>query len=420
MSHRTRRSVVDMLPLLCLFALIGVGSSSAAAQETDDLILAIEDVESFARTSSPRLRTAAYEVDVVAAERTSALTWSNPALAYDHEENDAFREWQFTLNKRIDRPLTRGRLSDAWDGRVRAAELRSLQAARDVVADLKTGYVQVRLIESHQGRLDRLAGLVDIAADVARSRHVEGELSGLDRRLIQLAAYTIETAENRARAQHERMLALWRADMGVPASRSLVLSTPVAFRPVDLQDIGTYQGSLQSMPGDQAQVELARALEVQADAARPRLVPGLEVYGGYKRLEPDLDGFVAGVALDLPLSGQGRGEAARLRAERLIVESALTADRARREGEIAALVASLSESQSLLAEFAADFDQNSLADALSISYREGAITLDELLGAIQIEAAAMDAHYADLATYYDNIFRLEALTGAKLVNFAPY
>ena len=72
-----------------------------------------------------------------------------------------------------------------------------------------------------------------------------------------------------------------------------------------------------------------------------------------------------------------------------------------------------------MAEFAADFDQSSLADALSISYREGAITLDELLGAIQIEAAAIEAHFADLATYYQNIFRLEALTGAKLVNFAP-
>ena len=419
MSHRTRRSVVAMLPLLCLFAVIGVGHSGAAAQETDDLILGIEDVEAFARASSPRLRVTAYEIDVVDAERKSALTWSNPALAYDHEEADSFREWQFTLNKRIDRPLTRGRLRDAWDGRVRAAELRSLQATRNVVADLMAGYIQVRLIESHLDRLGRLAGLVDIAADVAGSRHVEGELSGLDRRLIQLAAYTIETAEYRARSQHERMLADWRADMGIPASRSLVLSTPVAFRSADLQDIGTYQSSLLTMPGDQAQVELARALEVQADAARPGLVPGLDVYGGYKRFEPDLDGFVVGVALDLPLFDRGKGEAARLRAERLIVESALTADRARREGEIAALVKSLGESQSLLAEFAADFDQSSLADALSISYREGAINLDDLLGAIQIEAAAIEAHYADLATYYQNIFRLEALTGAKLVNFAP-
>jgi hypothetical protein len=419
MLHRTRRSVVATLPLLCLSAVVGVGCPGAAAQGTDDLILGIEDVEAFARAGSPRLRVAAYEVDVVDAERKSALTWTNPALAYDHEEADAYREWQFTLNKRIDRPLTRGSLREAWDGRVRAAELRSLQATRDAVSDLKAGYVQVRLIAAHLDRLDRLAGLVDIAADVAGNRHVAGELSGLDRRLIQLAAYTIETAENRARSQHELMLAAWRADMGIPASRRLVLSTPIAFRPADLQAVGTGQDRLSTMPGDQAQVELARALEAQADAARPGLVPGLEVYGGYKRFEPDLDGFVAGVALDLPLFGPGRGEAERLRAERLIVASALTTDRARREGEIAALVRSLGESQSLLAGFAADFGQGSLADALSISYREGAITLDELLGAIQIEAAAIEAHHADLATYYQNIFRLEALTGARLVNFAP-
>lgn len=419
MTHRILRPFVDLLPLLCLFALIGAGCLEAVAQESDDLILSIEDVESFARASSPRLRVAAYEVDVVSAERRSALAWSNPALAYEREEADSYREWQLTLNKRIERPLARGSLRDAWDGRVRAAELRSRQVERETVADLKSGYVRVRLIESHLERLDRLAGLVDVAAAVARSRHIEGELSGVDRRLIRLAAYTIEAAENRARSLHERMLAAWRADMGLPLSRDLVLTTPVAYRPISLQDVGAYEGGLRDMPGDRAQVELASALESHADAARPGLIPGLEVYGGFKRFESDLEGIVAGVSLDLPLFDPGRGEAEKLRAERLIVESGLTADRARREGEIAALVKTLSESQTLLADFAAEFEQSSLVDALSISYREGAISLDELLGSIQIEAAAIEDHFVDLATYYQNIFRLEALTGAELVDFAP-
>ena len=419
MSHRTRRSVVIAPSLLCLLAVIGVGYSGATAQETSDLILGIEDVESFARSNSPHLRIAALEVDVVEAERQSALTWSNPALAYDHEEADSFREWQFTLQKRIDRPFARSSLRNAWNGRIRAAELNSLQATGDLVAGLKAGYVHVRLIESHLGRLDRLAGLVDIAAGVAGSRHAEGDLSGLDRRLVQLASYTIETAENGARARFEQLRASWRADMGIDASRQLTLATPVAFRSVDLEDIGTYRSHLPSMPGDQAQVELVHALEAQADAARPGLIPGFGVYGGYKRFEPDLGGFVAGVAVDLPLFDQGRGDADRLQAERLVVESALTIDRTRREGEVAALVTSLSAAQPLLAKFVANFEQDSLADALLLSYREGAITLDELLGAIQIETAALEAHYTELATYYLNIFRLEALTGVKLVNFAP-
>ena len=419
MSHRTRRSVVNTPSLLCLLAVIGVGYSGAAAQQTSDLSLGIEDVESFARSNSPHLRIAALEVDIVESERQSALTWSNPALAYDHEEADSFREWQFTLQKRVDRPFARGSLRNAWNGRVRAAELNSLQATGDLVAGLKAGYVHVRLIESHLGRLDRLAGLVDIAAGVAGSRHAEGELSGLDRRLIQLAAYTIETAQNGARSQFEQLRASWRADMGIDASRRLTLATPVAFRPVDLEVIGAYRTNLASMPGDQAQVELAQALGAQADAARPGLIPGFGVYGGYKRFDSDLAGFVAGVAVDLPLFDLGRGEAERLQAERLVVENALIIDRMRREGEVAALVTSLRAAQPLLAKFVEDFDQNALADALLLSYREGAITLDELLGAIQIEAAALEAHSTELATYFLNIFRLEALTGVKLVNFAP-
>jgi hypothetical protein len=407
------------LSLLGLIAVVGIGSPGAAAQETGDLILGIEDVEPFVRSSSPQLRIAALGVDVVAAERQSALTWSNPALAYDHEEADSFREWRFALQKRIERPFSRGSLQDAWNGRVRAAELRSLQVTRDLVADLKAGYVQVRLIESHLDRLERLAGLADIAADVAGSRHEEGVLSGLDNRLIKLASYTIDTAENSARFQYEQALASWRADMGIDASRPLTLATSVEFRAVDLDDIGSEQSDPASLPGDQAQVALAQALEAQADAARPGLVPGLDVYGGYKRFDPDLDGFVAGIAVDLPLFNPGRGEADRLRAERLVVENVLAVDRTRRAGEITALVAALRSAQPLLAAFAADFGANSTADALLTSYREGAISMDEFLGAIQIEAAAMEAHYADLATYYTHIFRLEALTGAKLVNFAP-
>ncbi len=419
MWHRVHRPAAIVLSLLCLFAGIGVGTKGAVAQEAGDLILEFEDIESFASTSSPQLRILAQEIEAVNAERRGALTWSNPALAYDHEEFSSFSEWQFTLHKRFSRPFTQGSLRDGWNNRVRAAELHGMQATRDFVSDLKASYVQLRLLETHLERLDRLADLVNVAASGAGSRHAEGELSGLDRQIIQLAAYTVEATGHRARLEYKRRLAAWRADMGIPSSRGLQLATSITFRPIDLDGVAVYQGQLASTPGEQAQGALAHALRAQADAARPGLLPGIDVYGGYKRFEPDVDGFVAGVAVDLPLFDRGTGEAGRLEAERLIVENRLAVDRSRREGEVAALVASLRDIQPLLAEFAARFDQDSLADALLISYREGAITLDDLLGAIQIEAAAVEAHHADLATYFLNIFRLEALTGAKLVHFAP-
>lgn len=419
MLHRACRSVVTVSSLLCLLAGVGVRTNDAAAQETGDLILEIKDIEPYARTSSPHLRILVHEIEAVDAERRGALTWSNPAFAYALEDAPASREWQLTLHKRFTRPLSQGSLRSGLNIQVRSAELRSLQATRDFVAGLKAGYVQLRLLESRLEQLDQLVDLVNVAAGVAGSRHAEGELAGLDRKLIQLSAYTVEAAEQRARQEYQWKIATWRADMGIPADRGFRLATPITFRPVDLEDVAAYQDRLASTPGEQAQVTLAQALQFQADAARPGLVPGFDVYGGYRRFESDADGFVAGVAVDLPLFEAGAGEADRLQAVRLIVENELSADRSRRSGELEALVTSLREMQPRLAGFGADFDQDSLADALIVSYREGAITLDDLLGAIQIEAAALDAHHADLATYYSNIFRLEALTGVTLVHFAP-
>jgi outer membrane protein, heavy metal efflux system len=417
--HRARRSAVRALSLLCLFVVIGVRVSGAAAPETDDLIIGIEDIETFAHARSPHLRLVAHEIEVVQAERREALAWSNPALAYDHEQAASAREWQVTLQKHFTRPFSQGSLRRGWDRRVQSTELRGMQTRRDLVAALKTGYVQLRLLESQLARFDRLAGLVDLTAGVAGSRHAEGELSGLDRKLLRLAAYTVEAAAQRARSEHRQQLAAWRADMGIPAFRTVELATPIAFQPVDLDDASAYQGRLAAMPAAQAQATLAQALEAQADAARSGPVPGLYVYGGLKRFEPDQDGFVVGVAVDLPLFDRGAGEADRLRAERRIVENELSVDKARRDGEVAALVASLRDAQALLAGFAADLAEDSLANALLLSYREGAITLDDLLGAIQIEIAALEAHHADLAAYYRDIFRLEALTGVRLVGFAP-
>ncbi|MFO7608673.1 MAG: hypothetical protein R6X35_05670, partial [Candidatus Krumholzibacteriia bacterium] len=316
MVHRTSRSAVIALPLLLLVAGLGPGATAAEPDAGGDLVLAIEDVETFARAHSPRLRILAAGAAATAAERDQQQAWSDPALAYDHEQADGFREWQVTLHKRLARPLRQGHLRGAWDQRVRAADLEAAQATRDLLANLKTGYVELRLLESRLERLARLEDVVAAAAGIAGHRQAVGAASGLDGRLVQLAAYTVEAAGRHARATHGRRLARWRADMGIPAAQQVLLVTEVGYRPVDEAAVAAARGRLGDAPGEQAQVALVAALGGLASAARPGLVPGLDLYGGYKSFAGDEDGFVAGVAIDLPLFGQGKGEAARLEAER--------------------------------------------------------------------------------------------------------
>jgi hypothetical protein len=420
MLHRTERSVAIMLSILGTLLLGTPGPILAATAPASDVSIRFDDIEAYVRAESPRAQIIAQKIAVVTTERDRALQWSNPAVAYDHEENEVFREWQVTLRKRFVMPFSQSSLKDGWQDRVRSAELRGSQESENLLAELKAGYVRLQLFESYLDRLTQLAGLVDHASSVAGSRYVEGELSGTEKQLIQLAAFSVDATSRRIRQEHRQYAAFWRAEMGLFSNVTMDLITPVTFLPFELDDAGEYAAMLSHRPGNQAQSTLAQALGRHAEAARPSLVPGIDLYGGYKNFNSVLDGFVAGIALDLPLFDGNSGASKRFEAQRLIVENELAITLARSREEIASLVAAVREAQPSLAEFAERLDQGPpLADTLLFSYQEGSITLDALLGAIQIESAAVENYFAELAGYYLNIFRLEAITGASIVHFAP-
>jgi len=420
MLYRAHRSVVIMLSVLGVLLLGTTGPGQASAALSNDVSIGFEDIESYVLADSPRAQIIAQKIAVVTAERDRALQWSNPAVAYDHEENDLFREWQITIRKRFAMPFSQSSLRDGWQDRVRSAELRGSQESEILLAELKAGYVRLRLFESYLDRLAQLAGLVDLASSIAGSRYVEGELSGTEKQLIQLAAFSVDATSRRIRQEHLQYAATWRAEMGLSSHLTMELITPVTFLPFELDDADHYTAMLAHRPGSQAQSTLAQALGRQSEAARPSLVPGIDLYGGYKSFNSELDGFVAGIALDLPLFNGNAGASKRFEAERLIVENELSITLARSQEEIASLVAGIREAQPSLSEFTERLDQGPpLADTLLFSYQEGSITLDALLGAIQIESTAVENYFAELTAYFLNIFRLEAITGASIVHFAP-
>ncbi len=420
MLHRADRLVVVMLFALGILLSGMPGSRLVSPAQANDDPLRFDEIDTRARANGLRAQIIAQRIAAAAAERDRALQWSNPVLAYDREESGDFREWQFRLHKRFEAPFAQSRLRDGWDGRVRAAELRGSQEAALFLTELRAGYVRLRLLESHSDRLAELAELVDLATEVAGSRHAEGVLSGVDRQLIQLAAYSIDADSRRVLQEQRRQASSWRAEMGLPADVAVELVTHVSFLPFELADAADYAAVLSQRPSTLAQTTLGKALGSQAAAARPGLVPGIDVFGGFKRFETGLDGVVAGVALDLPFFGRRAGSARQLEAEKLIVESQLAIDLARTREEITALVGAIRAAQPSLAEFAASLDRRpSLTGTLLSAYREGSLDLSTLVNAIQLESAALEDHHEELVAYYLNIFRLEAITGLTIVHFAP-
>ena len=163
----------------------------------------------------------------------------------------------------------------------------------------------------------------------------------------------------------------------------------------------------------------ADALGRQADGARPSLVPAFDVYGGYKTYDFGVDGFVAGVALDLPVFDRKAGAARQYAAQQRIAENELKIALAGARAEIKSLVDQIEDVQPTLGIYSQRCAEiASLTDTLLVAYREGSLSLNAFLNAIQIETSALENYYDLLTAYYENVRRLEALTGASIGTFA--
>lgn len=419
MLHRTHRSVVAVLSILVTLAIGSPWMPTPSRADPDDITLRFDQVESYARAESPRMSIITQEVAAIEAATDAALGWSNPSLGYDHEQFDAFREWQITLSKRFETPFAQSSLRGGRDARIRSAGHWADQQSRQLFAELKSGYVRLRFLEDYLDHLDRLSEQVNLISTVAGRRYAEGELSGVELNLVQLAAYSVDATRRRIRQQYRMQASVWRAEMGLESGIAVRLSTSIGYEPVRLEDAGAYATLLATHPATLAQLSRAESLQAWSKATGPSLVPGVDLYAGFKRFGEAFDGFVAGVALDLPVFDRNAGRSRELAAERVIVENELALSLARSREEIATLVTLIEESQPSLDQFSRRMESPTpLADSLMLSYREGSLTLDALLGAIQIESAALQNYYDELAAYYLNLFRLEAITGASIVHFA--
>lgn len=402
----------------CVFCLVSLPWVFHGTAEAETINVSFDQLDSLARTESPGSRIIEYEFRKSAAERDDNLQWTNPEIGYDLEDVDRSREYQVTLGKRFAMPWAYLKKRSAWNQRVSSAELLRESRTIDHLAELKAGYVAARVHRQYLIRLGQLRSILTDASHVATSRHTEGHLSGVEEHLIQMTVISLNAGYQDASQQQRQALAQWRAAMGFAARDSLVLTTDIDYHEIELQPVNDYVELLESQPGVLARQTMQEALAQQASAARAAFIPSFNLYGGYKKIDPDYDGYVAGVSLSLPLFNRNGAEARKYEAESKIVAQEAALYRNQVAGKIKALTRSITESQSMLVTVADHFEEDLEAlNSLLYSYEEGWLTLSELLNAVQIETAGLEDYYHQLIRYYENLFELEALTGTSLVQF---
>lgn len=398
-----------------------IGLSCICAVDTiraDTINIGFDQIDQIAASQSPRGKIIGLQFDLSQAERDESLKWTNPELGYDREDLESSDEYQVTLGKRFEMPWVYLKRHSAWQDRIRSSEFLGEARRKENVAELKSGYVAAKLHEQYLDRLQQLRGILTDASSVAETRRTEGHLSGVEEHLVQMVVISLNASYQEALQRQREASTSWRAAMGYSADDSLILTTDVDYLHIEIRAPEYYSALSDSHPAVEAREAMRSALSKQASASRASFIPSISLYGGYKSIAPDNDGYVAGLSIGVPIFNLNGAEARRYEAESRIAHYEAILQRSRLKGKAEALALSIAESQNMLSRVADHFEEDLEAlNSLLYSYEEGWLTLNELLNAIQIETGGLEDYYGQLIRYYENLFELEALTGETLVNF---
>ena len=358
--------------------------------------LTLEQARELARRVSPELTAAREAVAAAVARERQAGAFLNPTLSYQREQTSGDGQTNSQNIASVDQPIElggiRGARIDVARLRREIADARVAAAELQVDFDITRAYALAIAADRRAALSEQAASAFARASTVSRTRLVEGDVSGYSHRRIQLEA--ARYAGFRAEASLARRTARLTLASFLAASvdslrgTNLVLADSLPHAPGVIAD-----DSLLSL-AEQHRAELRAAmLEAKVAAAEGRLVarervPVPTLSAGFKNEQTvggDLNGFIAGVSLPLPIWDRRGGalEAANAEGRRRVAEAEAVRRRIAREvADAAAEVRAVDEQLTLLSPLLGPEAQMALR-AAQVAYTEGEISLLEWLDAVR-------------------------------------
>lgn len=407
-------SLIRLIVLICAGFLPALGQSGLQSLEFAHL-------EEFLKSGSPKWKMLGQETDMARAEGDIDLQWSNFSFDYDLEKvsnsESRITESTFGLTKNFEMPWIFIKRNAMWDDRFAAANSLREDQWNMFMADMKAGYVELALLEEQTQILEHIRTVLQNIAGTAQVRHAEGSLSGLEQNLIRMALFTTEAEISELNQRHINLAAQWKLMAGIDPDIVLQLPTAVRFKGVSKEieqaDFDRFEQNPRLTAADHTRLAARKMLEIE----EMKIFPDLTVSGGYKQITDQFEGYVLSLSVPLPLLNQNRAQVFRQRSElaRSITEYDLI--RARIRGQINAQKQAVLSIESTLSNHVAEKQGDfSNLDQISLSYKEGWLSLNDMLNSIKVYYDYIQSYNQQLLKYYQSIFVLEALTGQDLIS----
>jgi cobalt-zinc-cadmium efflux system outer membrane protein len=423
-----RRSCLLMIFCLTAGAARGVAAPAVAGNvAARDVRLTLDEALRRAEETSPLVRRARAERDVVASRDVGASVWfpANPVIAGGagpRREGPpssavADRGLQYFVHaeQAIEIGGQRSARREVVSRALRTAELRVAVARAETRARVRAAYVGTQLALARVEAATQREALVTKLLDAVSARVASGASSNVDLELARLERGSAARARVDATLAAADAQARLRLMIGLPPAQTLALDVKAAAPPLRSETLPALLSRAQAQRAELA--ALASGLdEIDADITRLRreAIPSPTLFA---ELQRDLPGQIfvgGGVAIPIPLWRRQQGELAVARADRLRVQE----ERTLVERDVALEVERAFQSEGAQREMTQLMDREVLPAAdsavtlMTEGWRAGKFDLFRLLQTSRDASEARRLYLETLGLLWESSIALDRAVGA--------
>jgi len=334
------------------------------------------------------------EIDAAKGDALRAGMWANPAASYSREQvyggPAASAENYVELSQAVDISGRRSLRGQAGDRRVEAARERGVSTRLGLETEVRSSFYEVIAGEARLAALRDSLRRVERLAEVTSQREKAGDASGYDRMRLERERESVAARAAAQDGQLERARARLEGLLGVTAPVRVAGTLLPADAPPPTE---TLVARIGARPDLKALGEEAGAGDLEARAAGRWWIPDLTLTAGYKGVGvagEQLNGYVAGIAIPLPVFDRNQDEAARAEGRSRQARGRLTLETDLATADVRGLRIQAARLADAARRFRSDASATSsrLLTTAEAAYRGGELGVLELVDA---QRSALDA-----------------------------
>jgi hypothetical protein len=390
--------------------------------QSNTIDISFDEIKEFINTHSPIIKLIEQAYDLKESERRLNLTWTNPSIDYSQEviRNKGFddKEHFLVLSKQFEMPWLHFARRKSWHYFMESANYQKKDNYNNFVSNIKSGYIEIKLIEEQINRLKRFNQVIDDIAKIAQHQMEEGAISGINHQLIQMTQFNIDAKLIELAKSKHSIENLWKAKIGIDESDDINLSTTIDFKSIAIKSSDYYQALAPATFGIVQRERMKTALQKQIRVQKQSWLPNLTLFGGYKKVEPDFNGYTFGLSLPVPILNINRHQIKKSQVEMGLFENELLLYRLELKSKIDSRLKIINNYLNSLQKNSSRFKTiEQVVENITFSYQQRSVSLTDVLTYAQIYSEGIQNYYVQLTDYYRSIFELEALIGEKLITF---